>query len=188
MIQARFTTIETKRLCLRRFNASDLATLMAYRNDPLVAMYQSWEAMSTREAHALIVEMQTTEPGVPGPGFQFAVTLKATGVHIGDCFLKVHDDDPRQGELGYTLARCHWGNGFGSEAAQAVIKYCFVTLKLHRIIAVADSRNSASVALLERIGMRREGHFLQNVWFKGTWADEYLYAVLADEWRLQHAR
>jgi RimJ/RimL family protein N-acetyltransferase len=49
-------------------------------------------------------------------------------------------------------------------------------------VAIADCRNAPSWALLERVGMRREGHFIENVWFKGGWADEYLYAVLKDEW------
>jgi len=50
------------------------------------------------------------------------------------------------------------------------------------IIAITDCENTASVALLERLEIRREGHFLQNVWFKGKWGDEYLYAILKEEW------
>jgi RimJ/RimL family protein N-acetyltransferase len=58
---------------------------------------------------------------------------------------------------------------------------------LHRVIAITDCENAASVALLERLGLRREGHFLQNVWFKGTWGDEYLYAILHEEWQNLHS-
>ena len=60
----------------------------------------------------------------------------------------------------------------------------FDTFDLHRIIAITDCENIASVALLERLGMRREGHFIQNIWFKGKWGDEYLYAILKEEWLL----
>jgi RimJ/RimL family protein N-acetyltransferase len=56
---------------------------------------------------------------------------------------------------------------------------------LHRIIAICDVENQASVRLLERLGMRREGHYIENYWFKGKWASEYLYAILADEWRIK---
>jgi RimJ/RimL family protein N-acetyltransferase len=62
------------------------------------------------------------------------------------------------------------------------LDYAFDDLGLHRVAAIADCRNKPSWALLERVGMRREGHFLENVWFKGGWSDEYLYAVLKDEW------
>jgi len=55
------------------------------------------------------------------------------------------------------------------------------------VIAVTDCENTASVTLLERLGLRREGHFIQNVWFKGKWADEYLYAILQDEWLSKHS-
>ena len=43
------------------------------------------------------------------------------------------------------------------------------------------------MTLLERLGLRREGYFIQNVWFKGKWADEYLYAILQDEWLGKHS-
>ena len=69
-----------------------------------------------------------------------------------------------------------------------MLDYAFGTLGLHRIIAVADCRNAPSVALLEQLGMRREGHFLENVWFKGRWSDEYLYAVLRHEWLRKRTR
>jgi RimJ/RimL family protein N-acetyltransferase len=58
------------------------------------------------------------------------------------------------------------------------LDYAFDTLELHRAVTIADCRNLPSVTLLERLDFRREGHFLENVWFKGGWADEYLYAVL----------
>jgi RimJ/RimL family protein N-acetyltransferase len=63
------------------------------------------------------------------------------------------------------------------------INYAFHTFDLHRITANTDCENIASVALLEQLGMRREGHFIQNIWFKGKWGDEYLYAILKEEWR-----
>jgi RimJ/RimL family protein N-acetyltransferase len=62
------------------------------------------------------------------------------------------------------------------------LDYAFDALGLHRVIAIADCRNAPSVALLERLGMRGEGHFLESNWFKGEWANEYLYAVLKNEW------
>jgi RimJ/RimL family protein N-acetyltransferase len=63
-----------------------------------------------------------------------------------------------------------------------VLDYSFEKLKLHRVVAIADCENEKSVALLSRLGLRREGHFIQNIWFKGKWGSEYLYAVLGEEW------
>ncbi len=177
-----FTTLETTRLRLRHFKDSDLPLFIAYRNDPEVARYQSWEGISEPEARAFIQEQKKIQPGVPGQGFQIALELKATGVLIGDCYFTINQLDKRQAEIGFTLSRAYQGQGFATEAVSCFLNYAFLTFNLHRIIAITDCDNAASVALLERLGMRREGHFLQNVWFKGKWGDEYLYAILKEEW------
>ena len=177
-----FEPIETARLRLRRFTAADLPALIAYRNDPEVARYQGWETFSAEEADAFLHGQDATEPGAPGAWLQIAMEEKASGTVVGDCALHVREDDARQGEIGFTLSRAHQGRGLAREAVTAVLDYAFGTLGLHRMIAVTDARNAAAPALLERIGMRREGHFLQNVWFKGAWGDELQFAVLAEEW------
>jgi len=178
-----FTTRETTRLRLRHFTDADLALFMAYRNDPEVARYQSWEGISEPEARAFLQEQKEVQPGMPGQWFQIAVELKETGMLVGDCALKIEEHDEHQAEIGFTLARAYWGRAIASEAVSCVLEYAFVTLGLHRVIAIADCENAASVSLLERLGLRREGHFRQNVWFKGKWGDEYLYAMLQEEWR-----
>jgi RimJ/RimL family protein N-acetyltransferase len=182
-----FVTLETARLILRHFTDADLVPFMAYRNDPDVARYQGWEGISEAEAHAFIEEQKLVQPGVPGQWFQIAIALKETGVLAGDCALKIDEHDERQAEIGYTLARAYQGKGIAAEAVSRVLDYAFRTLELHRVIAITDCENAASIALLERLGLRREGHFIQNVWFKGKWADEYLYAILQDEWLGKHS-
>jgi len=179
-----FERMETPRLIIRRFEPGDLAALLAYRNDPEVARYQSWETMSEREARTLIQEQQTEEPGASFSWFQFAFTLKTTGVLIGDAMLHVGADG-RLGEIGYTLARAHQKQGYAQEGVGAILTYAFAALRLHRVMAALDVRNMPSARLLERLGMRREGHFLQNAWYKGEWCDEYEYALLRSEWERQ---
>jgi RimJ/RimL family protein N-acetyltransferase len=178
---ASFDQLESKRLILRRFKYADLAPLLAYRNDPEVARYQAWESCTEREATAMIDELKSLQPGNPGEWFQFAIELKETGALIGDCALKV-EEDGRQAEVGFSLSREHQGKGYASEAVSRLLDYAFGDLGLHRVVAITDQENEPSFALLERLGMRREGHFIQNAWFKGRWTSECLYAVLAEEW------
>jgi RimJ/RimL family protein N-acetyltransferase len=121
------------------------------------------------------------QPGVPGQGFQFAIELKETGKLVGDCGFRIQQDT-QQAEIGFTLSRDYQRKGLASETISCLLDYAFLHLGLHRIFAITDCQNGPCVALLERLGLRREGHFLQNVWFKGKWADEYLYAILRDEW------
>src|ERR671916_2722740 len=178
--QPTLVRLEAERVALRRFEDSDLAPFLAYRNDPEVARYQSWESCDEREALDFIREMRTSEPGTPGEWFQFAVELKETGVLIGDCGLKT-EEDGWQAEIGFTLSREHQGKGYASEAVPRLLDYAFGDLRLHRVVALADQENAPSVALLERLGMRREGSFAQNSWFKEHWASEYLYAILREQ-------
>jgi RimJ/RimL family protein N-acetyltransferase len=181
-----FTTIETTRVRLRHFTDNDLQAFMAYRNDPEVARYQSWEGISEPEASVFIQEQKEVQPGVPGRGFQIAIELKETNALISDCYFTINELDNRQAEIGFTLSRTYQGHGFATEAVSCFLNYAFLTFDLHRIIAITDCENAASVALLERLGMRREGHFLQNIWFKGKWGDEYLYAILKEERLRKH--
>ncbi|HEX7241359.1 MAG TPA: GNAT family N-acetyltransferase [Longimicrobiaceae bacterium] len=177
------TPLDAPRVRLRRFTRADLPAFVAYRADPEVARYQSWDSFTEADGEAFLAKQLGLDPGVPGTWFQFAVEAKDTGALLGDCALHVQADEPRIAEVGFTLAREHQGRGFGREAVERLLDFCFGQLKLHRVIAVVDCENAAAVALLERVGMRREGHFLENVWFKGRWGDEYLYALLAREWR-----
>jgi RimJ/RimL family protein N-acetyltransferase len=177
-----FPWIETPRLILRRFTEADLPAFVAYRNDPEVARYQSWEAVDEAQARAFIEEQKASQPGAAGQWLQIALEAKATAALVGDCALKVEEEDSRQAEIGFTLAREYQGRGFASEAVARLLDFVFLDMELHRVTAVTDCENAASVALLEGLGLRREGHFLQNVWFKGRWGDEYLYAVLRSEW------
>jgi RimJ/RimL family protein N-acetyltransferase len=177
-----FTPIETNRLVVRAFQDADLAAFLVYRNDAEVARYQTWEAISAPRAQVFIQEQKNLEPGVPGQWFHFAVALKDTGQLIGDIGLHVQVHDARQAQLGITFNRAYQGQGLATEALTAVLDYAFINLDLHRLIAIVDVENVRSSALMERVGLRREGHFVKNTWFKGHWADEYLYAVLQAEW------
>jgi len=170
---------------VRRFRDSDLAPFMAYRSDPEVARYQSWSPLSEPAARAFIAEVKAAPVGLPGEWIQLAIELKAVNLLIGDCALQVRADDKRQGELGFSLARGYQGQGLAHEAVTLLLDYIFTTLEMHRIVAQVDCRNDRSVALLERLGLRREGHCLQSYWLKGEWIDEYLYAILGSEWLAQ---
>lgn len=185
MNEAVFTSLESQRLLLRRFDESDLLPFLAYLNDPLVARYQTWESFTEQQARDVIEKQKNFDPGVPGQWLTFAVELKAAGALIGHIALKLQDH--QQAEIGFTFSREHQGKGLACEAATCVLDYVFTKLELHRVIAIADCENEKSVALLSRLGMRREGHFIENIWFKGRWGDEYLYAILREEWLRKRA-
>lgn len=176
--------LRTSRLQLRPLQESELAAFAAYRSDPEVARYQSWSApYSLEQARVFLKDMNRAQPGTPGHWFQLAIERQTQPGLIGDCAFQVLQDDERQAQIGYTLARPFQKQGYAAEAVRALLDFLFSEYGLHRITAVCDALNVPSARLLERIGMRREGQFLENVWFKGAWGDEYSYAILEREWR-----
>ena len=182
MADTTFTKLESGRIVLRRFRDSDTEPFLAYRADPDVARYQSWEDYTCDEAKRFVAAMRALHPDTPGEWFQFAIEIKATNEMIGDCGLLTLQEEPGQAEIGVTVATEHQGKGYAMEAVTCLMDYVFTSLRKHRVRAITDCKNTRTIALLERIGMRREGHFIQNVWFKGAWGDEYLYAILRREW------
>jgi RimJ/RimL family protein N-acetyltransferase len=183
MTDAAFTALTTARLALRRFRAEDLDAFAAYRSDPEVARYQSWEVpYELGQARQFLEELEAIHPDTPGEWFQFAVTLRGTDRLIGDCAAHVDADDPRQAEVGFTLAPEHQGHGYATEAVRRLLHYLLVERGKHRVSATCDARNTRSAAVLERVGMRREGHTLESTWSKGEWTSDLHYAVLAREW------
>jgi len=176
--------LETERLVLGSFRDEDLESFIAYRSDPMVARYQGWEAPYPRQqALAFVAEMRDKLPGLPGEWYQVAIRQKTDAALVGDCAFHILIEDERQAEIGFTLSREYWGKGYASEAVRGLLDYLFGQAGLHRVRAICDVENTASVKVLERLGMRREGHFIENIWFKGGWGSEYLYAVLRREWQ-----
>ena len=170
-----FSELRTERLVIRRFRPEDVEAFAAYRSDPDVARYQSWEAFTRAQAEAFVDEIASLHPGMPGEWFQFAVAGTANDALLGDTALCVDADEPSRGEIGFTFAPAHQGKGYATEAARATIAYAFDTLDVEVVVGVTDARNTASIALLERIGMTRVS--TAKVEFKDAWCDEHTYEL-----------
>ena len=173
---------ETQRLVLRPFEERDLGIFSAYRSDPLVARYQSWDApFDISRARTFYSWLQNVKPGTPGEWYQYAVELKATGQMIGDFVLGAAKEGS-QAEFGVTFSRAAQGKGYATEGARCLFTHAFDEMKLHRIFARLDARNEPSARLMERLGMRREALMVKSEWYKGEWTDVIWYAVLSEEW------
>ncbi len=179
---AKFESIPTERLIIRRLRDDDLDALVAYRNLPEVAWMQMWDSYDHDKGRTMIEECKTLEPFTPNNYFQFAVEHKATGALIGDLYFKM-DEAGKQAEIGYTFDPKFQGQGLATEAARGLLDHAFRVVGLHRVYAVTDPRHDRSIALMQRLGMRQEAHFRKNLWFKGEWADDVVFAVLEEEWK-----
>ncbi|NMO57644.1 GNAT family N-acetyltransferase [Actinoplanes sp. TBRC 11911] len=175
--------ITTERLILRRFRKADAPVLAEYRSDPAVARYQSWDApFPLLRAQTAVANFMASDPDKAG-WFQYAVERVADRTLIGDVAVHLHDN-LLQAEIGFTLATPYQKQGFGAEAVRAVLDRLFRVQGLHKVTGECDARNTASAALMERVGFTREGHLRQQTFIKGEWTDDLLYGLLAEEWLL----
>lgn len=175
--------LKTHRLLLRPFQESDLDGFACYRSDPEVARYQSWATpYSLDQAAAFLEKMKLAQAGAPGAWYQLAVERQSQPGLIGDCAFQALAEEARHAQIGFTFSRIHQRQGYATEAVRRLLDYLFSELHLHRVTATCDVENLASTRLLERIGMRREAQFIENVWFKGAWGSEYSYALVYKEW------
>jgi RimJ/RimL family protein N-acetyltransferase len=175
--------VRTARLDLRPFEARDLDALFAIRSRPEVARYLLTGPLDRDGVRDLLKRMANeTQLREQGQRLAFAAVRRDTGTVIGDLVLMWRSAEHRMGEIGYSLHPDHQGQGFAVEAGEALLRVGFEGLGLHRIIGRCDARNLPSARVLERLGMRREAHFVSNEMIKGEWTDELVYALLEDEW------
>jgi len=150
------TILETKRLILRRLTLDDLDALSALYRDPEVRKYFPQGALTYEETREELEWIINVYYGQYGFGL-WATIYKETGEFIGRCGLLPWMVEGRaEVEVAYMLARAYWGQGLGTEAAQAILDYGFEQLQVSRLICMIDPENRASVKVARKIGMTLE--------------------------------
>jgi RimJ/RimL family protein N-acetyltransferase len=176
--------IETERLQLRAFGPADLDSLVAIQGDPEAVRYVPYGPRD-RSDLAPVLERKITGTTLRDSDdrLELAVVRRDTGELIGDVLLAVRGE-PEHGvlEVGYIFAATHGGHGFATEAVRALLDLAFGELGARRVIARVDTRNTASLKLLDRIGLRQEALLVENEYFKGELSSEADFAILAREW------
>lgn len=170
--------LKTERLTLRAFAPDDADALYAYLSDPEVVRFEPYKPF-TREQAAQEAARRATDERF------WAVCLH--GLLIGNIYLSRENET--DWELGYVFARGHWGRGYATEAARALVAQVFEREQALRVIAMCDPLNPASWRLMERLGMRRIEERKRNVFFfrdeqgEPIWHDTYIYELRREDWR-----
>jgi RimJ/RimL family protein N-acetyltransferase len=176
--------LETERLVLRPFEAGDLDALFAMQSDSESARWLYNEPRTLDETRALLeLKIAGSEFTEEGKWLSAAVIERDTGEFVGDMSLRWLSELHKTGEIGFMFLRAYQGRGYATEAARRMIALGFEGMSFHRVIGRAEPRNTASVRVLEKLGMRREGLLVENEWVKGEWQSEVIYAILEHEWR-----
>ena len=171
--------METERLIIRGFHPDDWEDLHEYLSQEETVQYEPYNIFTEEKSKQEALNRSKNDAF-------WAVCLKSSGKLIGNIYLA--EQAFETWELGYVFNADFLGHGFATEATRAIIHYAFEEKKAHRITALCNPMNERSWRLLERLGMRREGCLLQNIYFKmneqgfPVWQDTYEYAALRTEW------
>lgn len=176
-----FEPIRTERLVLRAAEESDAEALWRRRGDPKVAEYQNWEVPYPREdAERLVAEAMAMD-GPEDEKWWMATVETAEGEVVGDVVAHLTHRG-RTAEIGYTFASHHWGCGYAAEAASALVDYLFESRGVSRVFGMLHPDNPASARVLERVGMRFEGHTRNSFWLADEVSDDWIYGMTRADW------
>ena len=172
---------QTQRLVLRSLRPGDEGDVLAYRSRTDVVRYMPTQPLRESEADTFVAE-RSSLTGITADGDRIIMAVEHQGRVIGDVVIKAGQLADRQAEIGWVFNPGYHGRGLATEAGRELLEVAFGDLRMHRAWAQLDPRNAASARVCDRLGMRTEAYFRQDIWFKGEWGDTVIYAILADEW------
>ena len=174
--------ITTERLTIRNLKPNDLEQFHEYRSNPDVTRFQGFDVMTLKESEEFIISMNRKSYGNPGEWVQYGIENNESKKLIGDCAIRLLEEDQVVAEIGITISPLHQKNGFAKEVMIGILKFLFDEKGIRRVVELTDVQNIASAKLLKSCGFRQEGHFIDNRYFKGELCSEYQFAMLKEEW------
>ena len=173
---------ETERLRLRAMQPQDASAVYYYRNLPDVSIFQGWTPEDEQEVKDYALQMSNRKAFSVGDWYQIIIQNKMDGQVIGDLAVCIETETKLQAELGIALDPEFQKQGFATEAIKGICDFLFSQKSLRRIHVSIDPRNTDSLNLFARVGMRQEARHIESIFFKGEWCDDIVMAVLRREW------
>ncbi|QDY10895.1 GNAT family N-acetyltransferase [Micromonospora sp. HM134] len=173
--------IRTARLTLRPVTLDDLDHVCSWQRRPDVFRWTLSEPRTREESRTSVIAM-AGEDALRAEGDCLTLAVATDAEVIGTVELVWRSQTDRTAELGYVFHPGHGGRGLATEAATALMDWGFTEFGLHRIYARCHGRNAASARLMARLGMRQEARHVESYLFRGEWADQLVFAILAREW------
>jgi [ribosomal protein S5]-alanine N-acetyltransferase len=161
---------------LRELADTDLAAVQAYAADPAVVRFLPWGPNTEEHTRQFLATIRAARETTPRVQWDLGAVLKTDRTLIGACRLHVTDPNAGEADVGYALARRHWGHGYAAEAVRALVGFAFERLGARRVWAVCEPANRASLRVLDKAGLRRERFLRAHRFMKGSWRDSYVYA------------
>jgi [ribosomal protein S5]-alanine N-acetyltransferase len=174
-------TLETPRLILRKLRMEDAEDMFEYAQDRELGLNGLWLPY-THLQESIDDLAEAVQEYAKGNFWDWAIEHRTDQKMIGRLGLHGYHPKDNRADLGYALNRKYWGQGYGTEAAHAVVKFGFEVLGLHRIGASVLPDNAGSIRILTKIGMQFEGVKRDFTAIRGRHEDLHSYSVLRPEW------
>lgn len=172
--------LSNDRLILREMIESDWVDVHKYASREIVCQYQPWGPNTEEESQNFVKQVIEDSKQEPRKRYVFSIIYEEKMIGAGE--INIRDFTNRAGEIAYIVNPDYWGKGIATEVASLLVEFGFETLKLHRIYATCDPRNTGSSKVLEKVGMTKEGTLREDLLIKNGWRDSLLYSVLEHEW------
>lgn len=172
---------ENERIYLREVTPEDWSLLHEYASNVEACKFQPWGPNTEEDSKFFVNQTIRDREKRHRSRFVFVIVDKKNDQIVGNIEMNITDWDG-VGEIGFIIHQEHWGKGFATEAALLMLKYSFEKCELHRVTATSCPHNTASLKVLERIGMVKEGVLRQDLYIKGEWRDSCVYSMLREEW------
>jgi RimJ/RimL family protein N-acetyltransferase len=178
--------LATDRLLLREFLTQDWHAVFAYQAAPRFLRSAPWTHRLPEDVEHLVQDFIGWQHEQPRCKYQLAIVLPTTHLVIGTCGIRMATAHAQEAELGYELHPDYWGQGYAIEAARTILAFGFHTLPLQRVWAQCLAENTASVRVLERLGMRPERcQRQQHTWMQHRRWDHVVYTIDRTKWQEQ---
>ena len=177
---------ETERLYVRDFKLDDFNEFHRLIQSPDVYKYMTWGPNSEKDTRNFIQISIEKGCEVPRNFFDMPIVLKKTQSIVG-C-IRISSFLYKKADIGCWIKRDLWGQGFATEATIGILNFGFQKLGINKIYATADPENPASIKVLEKVGMVKEGYLKEDMFVQGIYRDSILMAILKKEFISQDGR
>lgn len=170
--------LATERCIVRDFIEEDWFQLHQYCSDTEVTRYTFWGPNTEEQTRDFIDSSIKSQIELPRKSYEMAIVDKRSNAILGNCCIRV---EKTNAEIGYCLSQPYWGKGLATEVTRTLMQFGFQELGIHRIYATCRPENIGSAKVMEKAGMRKEGHLREHTFFKNEWQDSYMYSILKHE-------
>jgi RimJ/RimL family protein N-acetyltransferase len=175
--------IKTERLHMMNIDVNDFTQFALLESRIESFLYESGDPLSLEQSKAVLDKFIMNGKTFPSSGSVMLSIKNEQDLFVGIISIKCNWEEMSEWEIGYKLLKEFWGHGYITDAVKAVATYLFDQIHIHKLVAFANSENVRSEHVLQRVGMKKEGHLREARIVDGEYKDEVVYAMLRRDLR-----